>query len=228
MPLSAQAAITVFSAQDDGVSAAGPFPNSNAAQSSFLSAASGFGPVTTEKFQEFSVGAGGFGGSLPIAGGHVTLTTPYGVPFGGVNNNNSGNLFGFALPGETKWLGFADGSAAFAFNNPTNSFGFYTTGVQSVFTSVFTVAFNDGTGHTMNIPINVNGGASYYSFTDTQAFSSVTISDLTGNDAWGISDVSYNFASSAVPEPATWALFIVGFGAMGGMLRAARRKALLA
>ena len=28
---------------------------------------------------------------------------------------------------------------------------------------------------------------------------------------------------SAVPEPATWAMFIVGFGAVGGMLRASRK-----
>ena len=225
VPLSAQAAITIFSGQDDGASSAGPFPNSNAANSSFLGAASGFGPVTTEKFQGFSVGTGGGGGTLPISGGHVTLTTPFGVPFGGINSVNNGNLYGFALPGETNWLGFATGSAAFSFNGPSNSFGFYTTGVQD-FTTVFTVAFNDGTNQTLNIPINVSGGASFYGFTDTLAFNGVTITNLS-DDAWGVSDVSFNFASS-VPEPATWALFIVGFGAIGGMLRANRRRALLA
>jgi hypothetical protein len=31
-----------------------------------------------------------------------------------------------------------------------------------------------------------------------------------------------------VPEPATWALFIIVFGAMGGMLRASRRRTSLA
>jgi hypothetical protein len=224
MPLSAQASITIFSAQDDGVSTAGPFPNSDGAQSSFLGAASVFGPVTTEKFQEFAPGAGGFGGTLPISGGHVTLTTDFGIPYGGVNNDVSSNVYGFPLPGETNWLGFSGGSATFAFNGPSNSFGFYTTGVQTVFTSSFTVTFNDGTSQSLDIPINVNGGASYFGFTDTSAFNSVTITNISG-DAWGVSDVSYNF-TQGVPEPATWALFIAGFGAMGAMLRAARRKAL--
>ncbi|MBT9474077.1 MAG: PEPxxWA-CTERM sorting domain-containing protein [Phenylobacterium sp.] len=30
--------------------------------------------------------------------------------------------------------------------------------------------------------------------------------------------------SSAVPEPATWAMMIVGFGAAGSMVRSARRR----
>jgi choice-of-anchor C domain-containing protein len=34
--------------------------------------------------------------------------------------------------------------------------------------------------------------------------------------------------SSAVPEPATWAMMIMGFGGVGGMVRASRRKQALA
>nr|WP_309642845.1 PEPxxWA-CTERM sorting domain-containing protein [Phenylobacterium sp.] len=30
--------------------------------------------------------------------------------------------------------------------------------------------------------------------------------------------------SSAVPEPATWAMMIIGFGAVGGVARNARRR----
>jgi PEP-CTERM motif len=33
---------------------------------------------------------------------------------------------------------------------------------------------------------------------------------------------------SAVPEPATWAMFLVGFGAIGFMVRTARRKQIVA
>jgi hypothetical protein len=219
IPLKAQAAITTFSGQDDGAPVSGPFTNSVAAQTNFLSAANGFGSVATETFQEFSVGASG---TLPIAGGSVTLTTPYGVPFGGVNSGTTGgnNLYGFPLPGQTNWLGFADGSAAFNFTAPTNSFGFFTTGVQTEFTTDLTITFNDGASETLHLPINVNGGASYFGFTDTQPFSSATITDLS-NDAWGVSDVSYNFAST-VPEPATWTMLILGFGVIGGMLRRSR------
>ena len=34
--------------------------------------------------------------------------------------------------------------------------------------------------------------------------------------------------SSAVPEPATWAMMIIGFGAVGSMVRASRRQGVLA
>jgi len=33
-----------------------------------------------------------------------------------------------------------------------------------------------------------------------------------------------NFLSSAVPEPATWAIMLIGFGAVGGALRSAKRR----
>ena len=42
------------------------------------------------------------------------------------------------------------------------------------------------------------------------------------NDAW----VKLNFAESvsAVPEPATWAMMLIGFGAIGGTMRARKRR----
>jgi hypothetical protein len=110
------------------------------------------------------------------------------------------------------YLGFDNGSATFNFTKPTNSFGFYTTGVQTVFTSIFTVTFNDGASETLNIPINVNGGASYFGFTDTSACSSATITNIS-DDAWAVDNVSYNF--SAVPEASTWAMMLAGFAGLG-------------
>ena len=64
----------------------------------------------------------------------------------------------------------------------------------------------------LHLPKNVDGGASYFGFTDDVKFKSATITNL-GNDAWGIDDVSYNI--SAVPEPATWAMMILGFLGIG-------------
>lgn len=40
--------------------------------------------------------------------------------------------------------------------------------------------------------------------------------------------VNYQFRNAAVPEPATWALMITGFGAIGASLRTRRAKALSA
>jgi len=72
--------------------------------------------------------------------------------------------------------------------------------------------------------INVNGGASYFGFTDAAGFTSVTISNVS-SDAWGIDNLSYN---AAVPEPAMWAMFLIGFGGLGLMMRGARRTSAVA
>jgi hypothetical protein len=77
---------------------------------------------------------------------------------------------------------------------------------------VFTLDFNDGTAQTLNLPINTSGGTSYFAFTDTAAFSSVTITNLS-NDAWGIDDVSYGSGASSTPEPSS--LMLLGSGVVG-------------
>lgn len=222
MPLSAQAAITVFHGEDQGAAIAGPFTNSDAAQTSFLGAASGFGSVRTETFGSLAVGTASLGGTFAIPGAHVTLVTPFVPPFGGVSNGTTGssNIYGFPIHGETNWLAFDEGTATFNFNSASHSFGFYTTGVQNDLTSTFTVSFNDGAAQSLNVPILTFGGASYFGFTDTSGFNSVTITNL-DPDAWGLSDASFNFASG-VPEPASWALFILGFGGIGVMMRRSR------
>ena len=49
------------------------------------------------------------------------------------------------------------------------------------------------------------------------------------DESWGLDNFSVtlrNGATGAVPEPATWAMMLVGFGAVGGALRS-RRKATL-
>ena len=220
----AQAGITTYSAQDDGAPTTGPWTNSSAEQTTFLTAAAAFGPTTrTETFEEQAAGTAGGGGTFAIAGGSVTLVTPYSSPYGGVVSGNTlGNLYGFNVtPGGSNWLAIGDGSATFNFTKPVDAFGFWTTGVQSVFTSALTVTFNDGASETLNLPINVNGGASYFGFTDNSPFSSVTITNIS-NDAWGVDDVSF----TTVPEPADWALIFAGFAGLGLAVRARRRSGL--
>jgi len=224
MGTSAYAGIIAFSGQDDGASTSGPWPMSAAAEASFLGAAARFGPVRTETFEELPVGTGAQGASFAIKGATVSSNTDYGPNdrYGGVNNLTWGNQFGFNITaGGSHWFGFlTDGSeqvATFAFSKPTNSFGFYTTGVQAIYTAALFVDFNDGANKMLNLPININGGASYFGFTDTSPFSSVTITDVTPTgvlpDAWGIDNVSYNF--SPVPEPSTWGMMLLGFGGLG-------------
>ena len=66
-----------------------------------------------------------------------------------------------------------------------------------------------------------------------QAISEIDFSDLQGvtgnNDPVNynfdsLRQMSFNYTGGAVPEPATWAMFILGFGVMGMMLRTARTR----
>ena len=47
-----------------------------------------------------------------------------------------------------------------------------------------------------------------------------------GDEGWGVSDI--NVTAGAVPEPASWALMIMGFGSLGVALRRSRRQLVLA
>jgi hypothetical protein len=229
----AQAQVVSFSGHDDGAPTTGPFTNSNAAQTSFLSAASGFGPTTTYGFEDQALG---FNNSLTIPNGTIAIAAPnLGNGFSGISTTTFGNLYGFnTTPGGKNWLGFPTGSATFTFNTPTNSFGAFFTGLQTIFTTLLQITFNDGTSQTFNLPgnapVNVNGGAQYFGFTDTNSFISVTISNL-GIDAWGIDDVSFNAVAAPGPIPGSGllcyiALAILGLGSAGWKRR--RHRSVLA
>lgn len=220
----AHATTTTFTGQDDGALTTGPFPNSSAAQTSFLAAASAFGPTHTITYESLATGY-----YSPIAaapGVSITLTgTNFGSGFSGISNTTIGNLYGFnTTAAGNQWLGFAGGSATFTFAAPTYSFGTFLTGLQTVFsgTNALQVTFNDGTSQLFTPAINVDGGAAYFGFTDTSPFSSLTLTNLT-NDAWGIDDTTFNGRSTSVPEPGS--LGLLGMGALlTGVLMALRRR----
>ena len=80
-----------------------------------------------------------------------------------------------------------------------------------------------------------NTGTGTFTLNFSSAKTTVSLSDLYvryqsvyGGDEWGGSAVGEVVTSNAVPEPATWAMMIVGFGAIGSTLRSARRRAVLA
>jgi hypothetical protein len=201
--------ITVFSGQDNGAPVGGPFPSSAAAQTAFLAAA---GATSLIDFENLATGFYSPVSAAPDVSIALNAVN-YGAGISGISGTTFGNLYGFnTTPGGSRWLGFPTGSATFNFTNQVNAFGFWITGIQTAFTSVFTVTFNDGSPQTLNIPINVNGGAQYFGFTIAGGnLTSLTITNASG-DYWGIDDVRY---SSAVPEPATLLLLGSGIALMG-------------
>jgi hypothetical protein len=210
--------ILIFSGQDSGASTGGPFPFSTAAQTSFETSATAFGPLNTITYEGLPLG---YYSPIPAGpGASITLTgTNFGAGFSGISNFTYGNLYGFnTTSGGSQWLGFPGGSATFTFTTPTHSFGTFLTGLQTAFTGPgdLTFTFNDGTSHTLTPPINAHGGAQYFGFTDASAFSSVTIQNLTA-DAWGIDDTTYNHAA-LTPEPGTAVLWLTGIG-LGFLMR---------
>ncbi|MFZ2988830.1 PEP-CTERM sorting domain-containing protein [Ideonella sp.] len=219
----AQSAINTYSGSDDAADTSGPWTQSAAAETSFGSAAAGFGSLQTLTFEAQALGMGGFtqgNASVAISG------SDYGNGFSGVSNTTFGNLYGFNVTsGGSQWLGAPAGSATFTFAGGTHAFGAYFTGLQTVFSgsSLMVVTFNDGTSQTLAVPVNANGGASYFGFTNTNAFSSVTLSNVS-NDAWGVDNVSFTVTS--VPEPGSMALMVAGLAMVGAARRRRANRAL--
>ena len=225
----ATAATVIFSGQDDGAAPGDAYVNSAAAEAAFLAAASSFGTVTTDGFESAAVG---YYSPLVLDGVTITYDTAnFGPSYSGVNNTIVGGpLYGFNVTdGGANWLGFPDfidSSATFTFDTATNSFGFYLTGVQALYTSAITLELVDGSQSTFNLPLNTAGGVTYFGVTDTVGFTKVYLSQTNYPgyaDAYGIDNISFNSSlTPTVPEPATWAMLITGFGLVGVASR--RRK----
>ena len=73
----------------------------------------------------------------------------------------------------------------------------------------------------------VDGGIRFFGFTSDTAFSNVRFENATGttnSDGFSLDNVSFASAAvGAVPEPTTWAMMIIGFGAIGGAMRRRRK-----
>ncbi len=200
MAASAQAAIVVYSGYDEG--AAAPGANTNAAESAFLAATGSLDIIDFESALPSGV---------TVTGGTVRSTPPGAPQFWGSN----------VTPGGSFYLDFR-GDVTFGFDAPIDSFGLVMGGLQGP----NTISWVNSLGSQQVSVVNNGGGSgfAFLGFTDAgEMISSITVSSP--GDFDGLDDVRFGrIGIPAVPEPATWAMMLVGFGFIGGAMRARKRQ----
>ncbi|HEX5379471.1 MAG TPA: PEPxxWA-CTERM sorting domain-containing protein [Phenylobacterium sp.] len=226
----AQAALVVFSGADPSANFIAEGSDSAVAAAAFDAAA---GVTTLIDFEAFDLGD--LTNSLLIAPG-VTLNTETDELNAIVDRSFCApSLCGFnTTDGGFQFAQLFTHALTFNFATPITTFGAYFTGVQR---ATNRIVFDDGTSQVLAIP-DIHSGAAFVGFTDfDRAISSITIltGDSESNDQIGVDDVRVGTAtgpgtgpvSDAVPEPATWAMMILGIGVAGLTLRL-RRGAMVA
>ena len=207
---SANAGITTYSGFDIGANA--PGVNSNTAAAQFDAAAPGDSIITFE-----SAPLGSFTSLIAAPG--VTLT---GIDYYGNlqtirNTTDCGNALcgGNTTLGGSQFLYVYGGTATFTFASPVTSFGAYISGNQ---VQGINLSFDDGSSQQVLLPYDYdNGGFSFVGFTDTSAFSSVTVdAAFPHGDFISVDDVRYG-AFSRVPEPSSLLLLASGLAGLAGL-----------
>lgn len=118
---------------------------------------------------------------------------------------------------------------AILFASLADSFSF-TMGSSDAGSTIDVRAYGDGGALTGSTQISMGSGYNLYSLTGLGTFRGLSF--LNNNDPAGVrfQNMSYNSVSSVppVPEPGTWAMMLVGFGAIGFTMRRRRATARLA
>lgn len=194
-------------------------------QSSFSAAA---GTVTTENFESCPHATTAFTGSLSSSAGPCSAITS-GVTF----SPQQGSLY-IAGPGQSSNPSTALGMNVFVSDPISITFG---TGITAFGADLFQnfgggsqgstdTAFNIlayGAGNTLlgtfNPLVSPNGG-DFFGLTSTDSIFRIDIGQPGG---FAVVD-NVQFSASAVPEPSTWAMLLMGFGGIGVALRRQRRN----
>lgn len=125
-----------------------------------------------------------------------------------LGNGGTGSVF-YATPD----------AATFTFATAINAFGIDILGVGTTGATTFEALVN---GQSYTIAANYSSGAPLFFGLTGVSFTSVTFTGTSPNDGMDFDDLAFNNAS-VVPEPATWAMLITGFGLTGAVTRRRRQ-----
>ena len=202
-------ALTVFSGSDVGANA--PGANSLAAAADFDAAT---GPLFIENFESFLAGisANGIAGpgyTITATGFEIRDMTTCGGALCGENTTLGGANFAYSTS--------VNALLTFDFDTPVNAFGGFFGGLQ--------IADNSLDFGMNGVPLNASqpaqGGFAFVGFFDPDnTYNSVTLSIPA--DLISVDDVRFGFVQTAVPEPASWAMLVLGMFAVGGVMRSRR------
>ena len=120
-------------------------------------------------------------------------------------NGNSGSVF-YATPD----------TATFTFANAVDAFGMDILSLGTDGATTYSAMVN---GISYNIATNYSSGATLFFGLTGGSFTSVTFFGTAPNDGIDFDDLAFHAAGDVVPEPASWALLIVGFGLTGAAMR---------
>jgi hypothetical protein len=168
-------------------------------------------PQTTINFDEVALASGtsvtnqfaSFGLTIDPS---LSYTPQTGFP--NITGNTLGN-FSPSVSGPVT-LKFASSLTAAGFNMVSNS---STYSFQALLGGVVIESFQSAVGS--------SSASNFYGFTGSN-FDAIRINNLSG-DSYLIDNVQLG-VTSAVPEPATWAMMLLGLGFVGGSLRSRRRQ----
>lgn len=216
-------------------------PNSMAAGNGFQSRLTG---VSTESFERFATGtAAPLNLSFTGAAGNLaaTLNGP-GLVQSATRESPTGT--GQYATAGIKYFEIDDSAFTVNFASPIAAFGYFGADLEVPSRINVTLNYAAGGSQVYNLEtlfgytsasylpgtsVLPSGGAHFLGFIDkANPFSSIVFSGAgAGGDIWAFDQMTIGESrqlTGSVPEPATWAMMIGGFGAIGGSFRYRRRN----